>query len=148
MQNVHSLTLPGNLEALQYVADFVKQVGSIAGLDKKAIYNLRLAVDEIATNIITHAYEETDTQGSLYLEASVTEGYLTIVIEDTGAAYDPRQAVPQEIQTIDIPLAQRPIGGLGIYLAIEGVDEFAYERINQRNRNIFRMQRRSLSTSS
>jgi anti-sigma regulatory factor (Ser/Thr protein kinase) len=33
-------------------------------------------------------------------------------------------------------MAERPIGGLGIYLAVEGVDEFSYERDNNLNRLI------------
>ena len=40
---------------------------------------------------------------------------------------------------IDLPLADRPIGGLGVFLAMEGVDEFRYEYDGACNRNIFVM---------
>jgi serine/threonine-protein kinase RsbW len=34
-------------------------------------------------------------------------------------------------------MEQRPIGGLGVFLAIRGVDQFQYERVGDRNRSIF-----------
>jgi anti-sigma regulatory factor (Ser/Thr protein kinase) len=34
-------------------------------------------------------------------------------------------------------MEQRPIGGLGVFLAIRGVDSFLYERVNDRNRSTF-----------
>jgi anti-sigma regulatory factor (Ser/Thr protein kinase) len=37
----------------------------------------------------------------------------------------------------------RDIGGLGIYLAVNSIDEFRFERVNNRNRNIFVMYRSS-----
>ena len=39
------------------------------------------------------------------------------------------------------PLEQRDVGGLGIYFSRRSVDEFRYERIADRNRNIFVMNR-------
>jgi anti-sigma regulatory factor (Ser/Thr protein kinase) len=38
-------------------------------------------------------------------------------------------------------LAERPIGGLGIFLAMENVDRFDYEFVGGRNRNIFFVKR-------
>ena len=107
-----------------------------AGLDKRASYRLRLAVDEIATNIIVHGYAEAGLQGALELRADIDDRTLIIAIEDTGVAYDPRQA---PVPDTDLPLEQRPIGGLGVYLAIRSVDEFLYERVGDRNRTIFKM---------
>jgi anti-sigma regulatory factor (Ser/Thr protein kinase) len=138
---MQSLTLQATLEALSPIAEYVKAAATEAGLGKKAVYNLRLAVDEIATNIITHGYKEANLEGAINLTATLDEQSLTIVVEDTGVAYDPRQALSREEATLDDPLEDRPIGGLGIYLAIEGVDQFHYERVGNRNRNVFVMNR-------
>lgn len=132
-----SLTVPGTLDSLDAIADYVKSLAVAAGLDKKASYKLRLAVDEIATNIIVYGYEQADCQGVLDLQADMDEHRLTLSIEDTGAAFDPLQKVSLEEATIHQPLSQRPIGGLGIYLAVQGLDKFIYERMGDRNRNIF-----------
>jgi serine/threonine-protein kinase RsbW len=107
-----------------------------AGLDKRASYRLRLAVDEIATNIIVHGYANAGHQGELELRAEIDDTTLTIAIDDTGETYDPRQA---PIPDINLPLEQRPIGGLGVYLAMRSVDEFSYEHLGDRNRTIFKM---------
>lgn len=104
-----------------------------AGLDKRAAYRLRLAVDEIATNIITYGYNEAGREGVIDVRADIDEQALKISLEDTGAAYDPRQApLPDDL---DLPLEERRIGGLGLYLAFDGIDELLYERIDDRNRN-------------
>jgi anti-sigma regulatory factor (Ser/Thr protein kinase) len=110
-------------------------VAAATGLDKKTSYNLRLAVDEIATNIIIHGYEEAGREGVLDLQAFVDEQTLTISIKDTGVPYNPNQRLTPD--DLDQPLEQRKIGGLGVYIAIQGVDKFIYERVEDRNHNIF-----------
>jgi anti-sigma regulatory factor (Ser/Thr protein kinase) len=37
---------------------------------------------------------------------------------------------------MDRPLEEREIGGLGVFLALRGVDELRYERVGEQNRNI------------
>lgn len=129
------LIVSGTLDSLGAIAKYVMAAAAAAGLDKKTSYNLRLAVDEIATNIIIYGYQEAATEGVLALHADLDEQSLTISIEDTGVPYDPTQkSAPDDL---DKPLEQRQIGGLGIYLAIQGVDKFIYERVGDRNRNIF-----------
>lgn len=130
------LTVSATLDSLGAVAEFVMAATASAGLDKRAAYHLRLAVDEIATNIIVHAYAEAGLQGALELEADIDDRTLTLSIEDTGTAFDPYQA---PIPDLDLPLEQRPTGGLGVYLAIRSVDEFQYERVGERNKTIFKM---------
>ncbi len=128
------LTVPGTLDSLGTVADYVKMAAAEAGLDKKVSYRLRLAVDEIATNIITHGYAEAGREGHLELQADVGQEALTISIEDTGVAYE----VPHEPpDSLDSPLEERQVGGLGVYLATQNVDKFRYERLRGRNRHTF-----------
>jgi serine/threonine-protein kinase RsbW len=131
------LTVPGTLASLESIANYVLQAATEAGLDKRASYRLRLAIDEIATNIIVHGYTEASREGNLDLRTEIQPNQLTICLEDTGATFDPSEKVALEAATIHNPVETRPIGGLGIYLAVQGVDKFVYERTNDRNRNIF-----------
>ncbi|MFB2936470.1 ATP-binding protein [Aerosakkonemataceae cyanobacterium BLCC-F154] len=131
------LTVPGTLDSLSEIAKYVLSAASAAGLDKKASYRLRLAVDEIATNVIIYGYEEANLQGNLHLEAKIDDSSLTIQMEDNAGAFDPVTKLAVEEENINLPMQQRPIGGLGVYLAIQGVDRFLYERVGDRNRNIF-----------
>jgi serine/threonine-protein kinase RsbW len=132
---MEALIVSGTLDSLKAIAEYVMAAVAAAGLDKKTSYKLRQAVDEIATNIITYGYQEVARSGVLALRAELDEQSLTISIEDTGIPYDPTQQLAPD--DLDKPLEQRQIGGLGVYLAIQGVDKFIYERVGDRNRNIF-----------
>lgn len=132
MSEMQPLTVPGTLDSLKPIRDYVTAASEAADLGKKAAYRLRLAVDEIATNIVTHGYDEAGLEGSVKLCAQIDNETLTIVIEDTGIAYDPRQA--ESPDDMDLPADQRQIGGLGMYLVFEYVDQLHYERIGDKNR--------------
>jgi len=138
------LTVPGSLDSLAEIRKYVTAAAAAAGLDKKASYNLNLAVDEIATNVITHGYDEAGLEGVLDLQANLDEKALVISMEDTGAAYSP--GLHYSHNDLNQPAEQRSIGGLGVFLAIQSVDKFLYERLNEgRNRHTFIVNRTSAS---
>ena len=133
---MEALEVQGKLDYLGEIRQYVKSAAKEAGLEKKASYDLCLAVDEIATNIITHGYNDNGLEGNIYVETKIDEQSLTIYIEDTAIPFDPKkkEAVTQE--DLQKSLEERPIGGLGIHLVYESVDEFIYEYKGDRNRNI------------
>lgn len=141
------LTVPGRLESLKPIADFVLAAADQVGLDKKSAYKLRLAVDEIATNIILHGYEAAGFAGDIDLAAEIDNQQLEITLEDSAIFYDPQQAKAIETAELQRPLSERQMGGLGVYLAIQGVDQFRYERVGDRNRNIFQVKRSNGETT-
>lgn len=132
-------TVPGNLDSLSVIAQYVLKAAEQAGLDKKASYRLRLAVDEIATNIIVHGYEEAGVEGNIEVHATLDDMTLTITLDDTAQRFDPYGI--SEPEDINKPLEERQLGGLGVWLALNGVDRFVYEYNESRNRNIFVMNR-------
>jgi anti-sigma regulatory factor (Ser/Thr protein kinase) len=133
------------LASLSQVREFVRQHALAAGLDKKQIYKLGLAVDEIATNAISHGYEQSETSGELVLAAETDAAKLSILLEDTAPPFDP--TAEAEPDNLDQPLEQRKAGGLGVFLTLKNVDEFAYHYANGRNCYTFTMYRpASIST--
>ncbi len=130
-----SLTVPGALDSLQAIRDFVMAAAAKADIDERSAYKLSLAVDEIATNIIIYGYGGSATPGEVVVHAGTDDGRLQIVLEDTSPPFDPFSR--GEPSGLDAPLEERAIGGLGVYLAKQNVDEFRYEYIDGRNRNIF-----------
>ena len=132
-------SLPASLAALSDIRRLVTQACQTAGLSEDATYRLALAVDEIATNIITHGYEEQGLSGEIGVSIERTDQRLTVALEDTGAAYDPRARILPTAEDLELPLEDREIGGLGIFLALQGVDSFDYQRSGNVNRNIFGM---------
>jgi anti-sigma regulatory factor (Ser/Thr protein kinase) len=141
MPTLTPLIVPGRLDSLKPIRDYVMNASALAGLDKVFSNRLRLAVDEIVTNAIVHGYEESGTQGDIRIEASLDDKQLIIVVEDTGPHYDPTQHDMPTEEYLQTPLDTRDIGGLGIYLTVNSTDEFHFERIGNRNRNIFVMYR-------
>jgi serine/threonine-protein kinase RsbW len=128
--NMESLTFPGDLEALAPIRDFVEEAAKQAGLDKKAIYDLVLAVDEIATNVVTHGYEEAGLKGDIKIDAEITPERLVIHLRDRGLPYDPSTYSVPTSEDLSRPLEERNIGGLGILLARAAVDELNYKDID------------------
>jgi anti-sigma regulatory factor (Ser/Thr protein kinase) len=132
---MEKLTVSATLDSLKTITEFVVNLAKLANLDKKKLYKLRLAIDELATNIISYAYENFNDIGEIILECQISENSIEFKIIDHGVAFDPRTKLESEEETIEIPLEERQIGGLGIFLAFDGVDKFSYERQDDRNIN-------------
>ena len=129
------LTLPGTLDSLEAIRSYVREAAEKAGLERKAMYSLSLAVDEIATNIVTHGYEEAGLEGNIIINSTQDPSMLTIQLVDSSNEYDPYGK--KDPDNLDKPINERPIGGLGVFLAVRGVDEFRYEYIDGRNFHTF-----------
>lgn len=129
------LTLPATLDSLDAVTRFVEEIGATAGLRDEQRYRLRLAVEEIATNIVTHGYGESErpvpADASFCVEGAADPDRVWVRLIDGAPEFDPtRTADPADL---DRPLEQRQIGGLGIYLVRTSLDEFTYRREDGHN---------------
>lgn len=132
--SLDALQVPATLNSLGAVRAYVAAAAEQAGIGKSPAYRLRLAVDEIVTNIVTHGHNGGDDAGLVRVWAERGEQALTVVVEDTGRAYEPAALSPDDL---DLPPEEREIGGLGLFLAQHNVDEFRYERLDDRNRHTF-----------
>ncbi|MFD0271946.1 ATP-binding protein [Streptomyces sp. NPDC127106] len=123
------LEVPATLGALGAIAAFVLRLAARAGLDQRATYRIRLAVDELATNIVMHGYR--GGGGRITVRGRSGPGRVQIVLVDGAPAFDPVAGrVPPATGT---PPERRRIGGLGIHLALTSVDEYGYARRDGRN---------------
>jgi anti-sigma regulatory factor (Ser/Thr protein kinase) len=138
------LRVGANLDVLSSIGAFVMDAAKAAGLNSRAAYRLRLAVDEMATNVIVHGKPlEHSGDDEIRLVSDIDEQNLKITMEDRGPEFNPlERQVPGE--HLVKPLEQRPIGGLGVFLAIRGVDRFHYERVGDINRSIFVVNRAAM----
>ncbi|THA58893.1 ATP-binding protein [Streptomyces sp. A1136] len=123
------MDVPAKVGALGDIAAFVLRLAGRARLGKQATYRIRLAVDELATNVITHGYR--GGGGRITVRGHCGPGGVRIVIEDAAPAFDPvRGCLPP---ATGVPPERRRVGGLGIHLALTSVDEFSYARMDGRN---------------
>jgi anti-sigma regulatory factor (Ser/Thr protein kinase) len=126
---------PGTLDSLALLRAYVSEAARAAGLDSGRTYNLCLAVDEIATNIVLHGYEEVGLEGDIVVEALQERGQLIIRLLDHGRTYDPDQVPEPDLEN---PLKQQA-GGWGLFLGKTGVDQFDYTSTDSGNVHRFVM---------
>lgn len=127
--------VPGSLGSIRALGQYVLETAADHAMDTKLSYQLRLAVEEIATNAVIHGYRKKGTKGNLRIFTRSDCERLIIIVEDSSPAYDPRQTpAPQDLER---PLTERPQGGLGVYLALKGVHAYDYQRIGDINRHTF-----------
>lgn len=138
---VKPLVVQGVLESLSALRQYASDACAAAGLTSDQTYGLSLAVDEVATNIVTYGYQGNGLTGMISIRAEVTPESLIVVLEDESPEFDALKLTAPQAENFDKPLEERPIGGLGVYLAIQNVDGFDYERAGNVNRNIFKMNR-------
>jgi anti-sigma regulatory factor (Ser/Thr protein kinase) len=96
----------------------------------EAVYFALLAIEELVTNCIEYAYDDAG-EHMIVILLSAGHETLTMVVIDDGHPFDPL-ALPNP--DLSLPLEDRPIGGLGIYLLRELADHIAYERRDGQNR--------------
>jgi len=118
-----SITLIADLAALPKLRAFVAVVAERVGLDARATWQVQLAVDEAATNVIQHAYDPA-LPGPLTLAWHREAQRLILVLRDDGNLFDPH-AVP--VPDLTSTLEARQVGGLGLYLIAQLMDEVRFE---------------------
>jgi anti-sigma regulatory factor (Ser/Thr protein kinase) len=133
----NELSVGASLESLASIGAFVLHAARNAGLNQRATYRLRLAVDEMATNVIVHGGPLKPCEvRELRIVSALDEHALTITLEDQGPEFNPLTYTMAD-DHVNKPTEQRSIGGLGVFLALRSVDRFHYERKGDRNRCIF-----------
>ncbi len=119
----HTLNLTADLQRLATARQFITQAATTLGATPKAVDDLVLAVDELATNIINHGYR--GQPGAIEIVARREGDAIVVQLRDESPPFDPTQA-PEPDTTL--PLHLRPVGGLGIFLARRLMDAMTYRR--------------------
>jgi anti-sigma regulatory factor (Ser/Thr protein kinase) len=129
-----SFTVTNRLEEIKRASELIDAFGAAQGLPAEIIFRINLALDEIVTNIINHAYAD-QAGHEISIGVALEDDGVSVRVEDDGRAFN-----PLEVPTPDLTLtlAERPIGGLGIHLVRSMMDALEYRRENGRNILIMR----------
>ena len=117
-----------NLEPIRQLIE--KEAGALDASEDD-IYDLMLAVTELVTNTIEHGYNGKD--GWVQIEIGYNETGLIIVLSDCAPKYDPTTT---PIPNINLPLEERPMRGLGVYIVRETMDRFTYKQDDEGNNQV------------
>jgi anti-sigma regulatory factor (Ser/Thr protein kinase) len=120
---MQSVRFAAKFEFLDEIREFVGMVARQGGFSDKDVYNIQLATDEAASNMIEHSYENIP-DGVIDLSCGMEGDLIRIILVDYGEPFDP-SAIPMPDLKAD--LSDRKIGGLGIFLMRKLMDEVHYE---------------------
>lgn len=100
---------------------FVEVACQQARVDPSLLFDLQLAVEEACSNVIEHAYQ--GQGGELGLRFETRNGDVVITVCDRGRAFDPGTIARPNTS---LPLHKRPIGGLGLHLIYQLMDDVCF----------------------
>jgi len=125
---MNTIELPAIMDNLEEGIDFILAGIEQAGVDQKMLFQLRLACEEVIVNVINYAYP--DSKGSMQISYDISDNELEVVVSDSGVHFNP---INKEDPDLSIPLEDRKIGGLGIFLVRNIMDQVEYSREDGRN---------------
>lgn len=119
-----TLTVEATTDNLSQVLDFVNEVMEEAGFPVHLVMRIDIAVEELFVNIANYSYGR--GRGNAEIRVWIEEDPKTIAISfiDSGIPYDPLKKADPDIT---LPLEERQIGGLGIFMVKKTMDDVSYE---------------------
>lgn len=124
-----TLILHNDISEIERLTRFIEDVGGELELSPDVIFNLNLVLEEAVVNIINYAYPKEEHE-TIFLSARIKEGALVFILTDTGKEFDPTMVPDADIS---LSADDREIGGLGIFLIRQIMNEVKYERIDGKN---------------
>jgi len=112
------------------LAELAERFGEAQQLSDDEVMAINLVLDEVVTNVIDHGFEGIAGEPEIRLTMTLEGDQLMIRVEDNGKAFDPLQAAPPDL---DLPLEERPVGGLGIHIVRSVMNTVEYDRRGGRN---------------
>lgn len=122
-----TLTVEASETRLDEIRRFIEEGLEKAGASSSASRELQTAAEEIFVNIAAYAYTE---GGTVRLTLETDGDCALLYFADSGVPYDP---LAQEAPKLGAPAEERPVGGLGIFMAKNLTDRMEYRRENGEN---------------
>ncbi|MDE0144384.1 MAG: ATP-binding protein [Nitrospira sp.] len=125
------ISLTPDLSSITELEQSLEEFASAHELNLGLQNHLNLMLEELITNSVNYSLPSVSGP-ELELRLSLEDAFVVAQVEDNGPAFDPFTEAPEADTTS--ALADRPVGGLGIFLTKKYSDEYTYERIGERNR--------------
>lgn len=129
-QGKNVLNLPARQEELIVLRNWIESVADSICASTRNKRQLFIAVDEIFTNIASYSYNPEIGDAQVRTDYDEEKHQLIITFTDKGKAYNPLE---EEAPDIDAALDARGVGGLGIFMVRQLMDDVEYKRENEQN---------------
>ncbi len=128
--NYSQIELTNDIAQLAPMAAWLERLCEQYGASPSLTMSINLALEEAVTNVISYAYPA-GKAATFRMDFDTADGQHAIWrIIDTGMPFDPTAKADADL-TLDV--MDRPIGGLGVFLVKEIMDEVTYSRENGQN---------------
>lgn len=128
MPEAISLTIAPRHDQLDQITAAVEELGERDNWPLDLVFKVNLVLEELGVNVVNYSGDASEIAISLASD----EHAVSVEIVDDGPPFNPlADAVEPDL---DAPLEDRPIGGLGIHLVREMMDELHYSREEGKNR--------------
>lgn len=124
------LKIDARTENLNQVMAFVDESLEEAGCSMKVQIQIDVAVEEIFVNIAQYAYAPETGDAVIQLEIEKESGTVVIAFIDHGIPFNPLAVKDPDVT---LPLSDRKIGGLGIFMVKKSMDDVTYEYVDKKN---------------
>ena len=126
----HSFELKNKLSELKALNQHLTAFGHDIGLPEISISEINICLDELFTNTVLYGYKD-DRKHKIKFTLQVDDNILMVSIEDDGVPFN-----PLEKKAVKFPadIMSAKIGGLGIHITKELMDNISYERKRGKNK--------------
>ena len=131
-----SFELSNDLSELDTLEEKLDEFCQKLGVTTKCFCEINLALEELFTNIISYGFSDKADHRIKFILSYIGKT-VTMRIEDDGEPFNPMEESSPDIRC---PLEQRKIGGLGIHLIKNVMDDVIYKR--QKDKNLLILKKR------
>jgi anti-sigma regulatory factor (Ser/Thr protein kinase) len=119
-----NILINNNLSEIERLSKAVAEFGKKNKLSSEVIYDVRLALEEVVSNIINYGFED-NYEHQISIEMNLQGETLTMKIKDDGKPFNPLEVKNTNLEK---PFDEREIGGMGIYIVRKLMDKILYKR--------------------
>jgi anti-sigma regulatory factor (Ser/Thr protein kinase) len=119
-----NIFINNNLSEIERLSKAVAAFGKKNNLSSEVIYDVRLTLEEVVSNIINYGFED-NYEHQISIEMNLQGETLTMKIKDDGKPFNPLEVKSTNLEK---PFDEREIGGMGIYIVRKLMDNILYKR--------------------
>ena len=124
-----SIKIRNKLSEMPKIIAYFEAFARENDLSRGAIQKFNIVLDELLNNIISYAFKD-DDEHHILVNFQLKYLRLIITIEDDGIPFNPFRAASPDIE---LSITERNLGGLGVHIVKNLVDEYHYIRQSKRN---------------
>ena len=128
LQTLH-LVAAASLPEIERISTEFRKVADERGLTAGVSQKVSIVFDDLLNNIISYGFSD-DAEHQIKIDVAYSPDKLVITIADAGIPFNPFDQVGPDIS---LSVEERDIGGLGVLLIKELMDEYHYQRHSNSN---------------